>query len=149
MRHRPGALAATAALVAGLAACSGAQGILSADSGWVRAMPPGADATAAYFTLRNGTASVVRIERITAPGFAAARLHETAIVDGIMRMRDAAPIELAPGASVSLEPGGLHLMLTGADQTVDAGDRVELTLWADGAAALTLTLPVARENPYG
>lgn len=138
----------SASLALWLAACGAPADILYAEGGWVRAMPPGATSTAAYFMLHNGTGSAVRIERITAPGFASVRLHETAMTDGTMRMREAGPIELEPGESVTLAPGGLHLMLTGAESPLSTGDTAELTFWAGGAAALTLTLPAARENPH-
>jgi copper(I)-binding protein len=136
------------ALVLAVVACGSHSGVLSADRGWVRAMPPGAGGTAAYLTLHNGTPESVRIERITAAGFAAVAVHETTMDDGVMRMRPAPPLELAPDQSVTLAPGGMHLMLTGADATVADGDRVEITFWRDGAGALTVDLPVSGDNPY-
>ena len=139
---------AAAALIIAAAACGGQPQVLSVDAGWVRAMPPGAASTAAYLTLRNGTTGSLTIERITAAGFATVEVHETTLADGVMRMRPAGPIRLAPGESVVLEPGGLHLMLTGAEGTLTAADRVDITFWRDGAAALTVTLPVAAENPH-
>ena len=43
-------------------------------------------------------------------------------------MQPMAQLEVAAGATVSLQPGGMHLMLTGLTGPLRVGDHVELDL---------------------
>ena len=45
-----------------------------------------------------------------------------------MRMRPVARIELPAGKTVTLAPGGLHIMLIDVKQPLKTGDKVPLTL---------------------
>ena len=46
----------------------------------------------------------------------------------MMRMRRIEKIEVPAGETVTLKPGGLHVMLIGLKQTLEPGDAVDLTL---------------------
>lgn len=106
------------------AACLG----LLAEDAWIREAPPGATSTAGYARLRNAGEQALRIDGATAPAFASAALHRTVIEKGVSRMRHGEALEIAAGASASLEPGGWHLMLMRPSQPLQAGDRVPLAL---------------------
>jgi hypothetical protein len=45
-----------------------------------------------------------------------------------MRMREVKSIELPKGKTVSLEPGGFHIMLMNLKKPIAAGDVIPLTL---------------------
>jgi copper(I)-binding protein len=113
------ALAASAA-----SACPG----LEVRDAWVRQPTPGAAMLAAYATLRNTGAKALQIDGFGGADFGTVTLHRTTIANGMSRMRHAGPVELAPGQSVALAPGGLHLMLMDPRRTLHAGDRTELSL---------------------
>jgi copper(I)-binding protein len=50
-------------------------------------------------------------------------------------MRPLEPLTIAPGASVRLEPGGLHVMLEALAHPLAVGEQVPLTLLiADGGS---------------
>jgi copper(I)-binding protein len=52
-----------------------------------------------------------------------------AVQDGVMRMRPLPRgIEIAPGMTAKLEPGGVHLMFFELKQPLRAGDRFKGTL---------------------
>lgn len=91
---------------------------------WIRQAPPGAMMLAAYAELANIGDQPVRIDRASSAAFGFVEIHRTIEEDGMSRMRPAGTLEIAPGASIKLEPGGLHLMLMQpradlkADQTV-------------------------------
>ena len=54
--------------------------------------------------------------------------------DGVMRMRRIPHIHLPPGETVSLQPGGLHIMLFELKSTLKPGDEVPITLtFEDGS----------------
>ena len=68
-----------------------------------------------------------------------------------MRMRRVAALDLPPGRTVELKPGGYHLMLMDLKQPVTTGATVPLTLTfrdASGAESrLELKVPVATKAP--
>ena len=86
---------------------------LTVDSAWVRSMPPGSKTTAAYFTLNNNTTESIRVFEVKSVDFVSASLHNTVVKDDVVSMVEIPVLVLKPGESVSLEPGGKHLMLTG------------------------------------
>ena len=47
-------------------------------------------------------------------------------------------IEIKPGQTVTLEPGGLHVMLMNLTKTIVAGTKIDLTLKFEGTADITL-----------
>ena len=50
-------------------------------------------------------------------------------MDGdVMRMREVQSIDLPKGKTVSLEPGGFHIMLMNLPKPIAAGDVIPLTL---------------------
>ena len=118
-------LAAVALLAcAPVQACPG----LEVKDAWIREAPPGAMMTAAYARLRNGGQRLLRIDGAFGAAFAGAELHRTVVENGISRMVHGEALELAPGASGALEPGGWHLMLLRPARALKAGERVPLAL---------------------
>ncbi len=120
---------------------------LSAHDPYVREVPPGSPATAAFMTLHNSSDSAVRL--ISADNSIAehAELHNHVDVDGVMQMRQIEAIEVPAGGSASLAPGGLHLMLIGLQSPVTEGDKVGLSLNFDNGETLELDVPVRPVMP--
>ena len=113
------------------AACPG----LAVEQAWIREAPPGA-MSAAYARLVNRGKRPLVVDGARSADFGGAGLHRTVIDDsGIARMREG-QLEIAPGGSALLEPGGWHLMLYDPARVLKAGDSVSLTLTcgADGHA---------------
>ena len=54
-------------------------------------------------------------------------------------MRPVAAVPVAPGASVALEPGGLHVMLSGLRYPLREGSSFPLTLTFEDAGSATIT----------
>jgi hypothetical protein len=115
-------LAAVALLACAPAcACPG----LEIEGAWIREVPPGAMMTAAYGRLTNRGSQLLVVDGGFSKDFASAELHRTVIENGMFRMV-ADRLELAPGASAALEPGGLHLMLMRPARPLKAGDTLPL-----------------------
>lgn len=108
---------------------------LRIEGAWVRAMPPGQRMTAAYMRIVAGQEAVL-VRGVSSP-IGDARLHETQTIDGRARMRALDALELAAGASVTLAPGGRHIMLMGLAQTPREGDSVRLCLDTDRGTICT------------
>ncbi len=132
-----------AALCANALACEG----LSVEHAWLRQPPPGADVAAAYFEARNNGDQPLTIQAVSSPDFKGAMLHTTRVVDGHAEMRAQGDVELAPGARFIAAPGGAHVMLFGAVQSVDAGQTLRLELLCAHGAPLQVALPVLRDAP--
>ena len=74
-------------------------------------------------------------------------IHRSVVVDGIMKMRHVDAVEIPPGGSIRLEPGGLHAMLMGVSSRLEAGERISLTLVFERAGEVELSVPVRRTPP--
>ena len=130
-------------------AAPAAAGVLAATGGWVRATPPGMPMLAGYVTLANGGDAPVTLVGASSPAVEAVELHRTEIVDGVSRMRAAGELVIAPGESLVLAPGGLHMMLMRPVAPISAGDTVEVTLDLGAAGTQVLVLPVQAAAPGG
>ena len=108
---------------------------------WARATPPGARVGAAYFTIENpGKADVLLA--IASPAAARAELHRTTLENGMSRMRPAGEVVIAAGATVKVEPGGLHVMLMDLKAPLVAGTTVPLQLTFRNAGTVTVQAEV-------
>ncbi|MDZ4729675.1 MAG: copper chaperone PCu(A)C, partial [Xanthomonadales bacterium] len=88
--------------------------------------------TAAYGELHNKSNETVRLEAYDSDAFANVSLHRSVIVDGVSRMRAQSNVEIAPGESLVLEPGGLHLMLMRSTRALSPGDEIEIGISSSG-----------------
>lgn len=95
---------------------------------WVRATLPGSTASAAYFTITNHGRAPDVLRSVSSPVSARVELHRTAMVDGVARMRPAGDIEVRAGASLSAEPGALHVMLLELARPLQPGEQVPIRL---------------------
>ena len=118
-----------AALAALLLASCGPDGspAIEVKDAWARATPPGATAGAAYFTLVNGGQVGDSLVGVSTPA-GNAGVHTTEMAGGVMRMRPVASLEVAAGATVTLKPGGDHVMVTGLKRPLTAGTAFPMTL---------------------
>jgi hypothetical protein len=104
-------------------------GMLKISAPWARATPKGASVGGGYMTITNtGTAP----DRLTGGSTTVSRkfeLHEMSMDNGVMKMRPlASGIEIKPGQTVELKPGGYHVMLVGMKEQLKAGDHFKATL---------------------
>jgi len=65
--------------------------------------------------------------------------------NGVMEMRQVKEIALPRGQTVSLEPGGLHLMFIGLKGRIKPGQKVPMTLRVKGADGKEQTLAAEAE----
>jgi len=93
---------------------------------WVRATVAQQHATGAFMTLQSTSDS--KLVRAMSPVSEHVEIHEMALQDNVMKMRQVPVITLPAGQPVALKPGGYHIMLIGLKQQVRAGEQVPLTL---------------------
>jgi len=97
-----------------------------------------------YLTITNGGDTADRLVSITAEGFAEVSIHETTTDDmGVARMSHVKGIELPAGETVTLAPGGLHIMFMGLDgDPFEVGEKILATLTFEKAGTLDVTFNV-------
>lgn len=125
-----GALTALAlpALGAPLAAHDFTVGDLRVDHPFAIATPPAARSGAGYLSIENTGATADRLIAVEAD-FEGVMIHATEIdAEGVARMRHVEAVEIAPGETVTLEPGGLHVMFTGLTEPFVEGDVIPAVL---------------------
>lgn len=99
---------------------------ISVSDAWARATMPGQQVSGAYMQIQSDTDA--RLVGVTSTAVPRVEVHEMKMDGGIMRMRELEAIELPKGKTVSLEPGGLHIMLMNLSQPIAASDVIPLTL---------------------
>lgn len=124
-------------------------GELQIEGAWARATPPAARQGAVYLVIRNGGKVPDRLVSVSAPVAAKAELHTHLDEGGIMRMRPVTAIEIAPGQSAALRPGGDHIMLVDLKAPLKEGERFPLTLRFEHSSTAVIDVPVTRSAPAG
>ena len=120
-----------ASLAIALASLAGtAQAQVTVKDAWVRATVPQQQATGAFMQL--SAARDTRLVAASSPLTQAVEVHEMAMQDNVMRMRQVPGVDLPAGKPVELKPGGYHVMLMDLKQQVKAGDTVPITLVFEG-----------------
>lgn len=113
---------------------------------WIREAPPTASVLAAYMVINNHGDSPVEITAITSPDFDHTELHQTRVEDGMARMIPVKRLEIPTAGTVSLEPGGMHLMLFTPNRPLREGDAVTLVIQQRNGDPVTVKAPVLRKT---
>jgi hypothetical protein len=110
---------------------------------WARATPAGAATGAVYMTLANKTGTADRLTAAASDVAGKVQIHEMAVVNGVMKMRElASGLAIPAGGSVTLKPGGYHVMLIGLKNRLVAGQTLPLTLTFAKAGTISITVPI-------
>jgi copper(I)-binding protein len=116
-------------------------GDLAITQPWSRAAVQGGQG-AGYLTIANRGTAPDRLLSATSPAAGRLELH-THIRDGdVMRMREVPAIDVPPGQTVTLRPGGLHLMLIGLNRALRQGETVPVTLRFERAGEVRVEFAV-------
>lgn len=118
-------------------------GPLRIEQAWSRATPGGASVGVGYLRVTNTGATPDRLLGGATDVASRIETHDMKMEDGVMKMRALSQgIEIAPGATIELKPGGLHLMIMGLKQGLKAGEAVPATLRFEKAGAVPVTFNV-------
>jgi len=114
------------AVAAGLVAQAAWAANLSVTDAWARATMPGQPVSGAYMRIQSDADA--RLLGVSSSVVPRVEVHEMNMDGGVMRMREVKAVELPKGKTVSLEPGGFHIMLMNLKKPIAAGDVIPLTL---------------------
>ena len=130
--------------VMGQAQAAGAVDDLTISRFYVRAVPPGQANSAAFMEITNASPEPHALLGAESGISDVAELHTHTKENGMMKMRRVDRIDLPAGKTVSLAPGGLHIMLIGLHQPLQPGDEITLDLTFEDGSSKTVTAPVRK-----
>jgi copper(I)-binding protein len=119
-------------------------GSIAIEAPWSRATPGGAKVAGGYMKITNTGNAPDRLVGGSVPVAGGFEIHEMSMTDGIMKMRELARgLEIAPGATVELKPGGYHVMFVGLKSGLAQGQTVKGTLVFEKAGTIAIEYQVA------
>lgn len=128
-------------------------GPLVIEAPWTRATPGGSRVAGGFMTIRNTGGTPDRLIGGTFPGAPRVEVHEMAMTDGMMRMRELrGGLEIPAGGSVQLRPGGYHMMFMELGEPVRTGAPLRGTLVFEKAGTVEIAYdvaPVGAPGPAG
>lgn len=119
------------------------------DKPWARASIIKTHPAAAYLTLINLGGKPDRLVTVSSPVVENVSIHQSEMTNGIMRMKPVHNLPLEPGARVTLEPGGLHLMLMKLREPLRKGNSLSLTLTFEVAGRIDVQAPILGPGAKG
>ena len=121
---------------------------IAVESGWARASI--SKNGAAYAKLVNNGKIADRLIAVKSPAARRVQLH-THIMDGnIMKMRRVeGGIAIAPGKSVTMKPGGNHIMLMGLQKKLVAGEQFPLIFVLEKAGEIKAMIRIGKLGAMG
>jgi copper(I)-binding protein len=122
---------------------------VNVENAWARATVQGQKGTGAFMniTAKEGT----RLVGVSSPVAGVAEVHEMKLENDIMKMRVVPVLDLPAGQTVSLKPGGYHVMLQDLKAPLAKDSTVPVTLRFKDAkgveSKLDLVVPVGLAAP--
>lgn len=111
---------------------------------WARATPGGAKVGGGYVTITNMGTVPDRLIGGSFEGAERLEIHQMSVKDGVMTMRPVpAGLEIRPGETVELKPGGYHLMFVNLKAPLKEGDKANGTLTFERAGEVKLYFSVS------
>lgn len=104
---------------------------------WAKPSPKGADVGAAFMVIDNKGKAADRLVAATAANAGHVEIHEMAMDNGVMIMRELPKgLEIPAGGSVELKSGSYHLMLMDLKQPITQGATIKGTLTFEHAGKM-------------
>ena len=98
---------------------------------WVAALPLTQTTTAAYMTIENKGKDKEVLVSATTPAASAAEIHQMSEGGGMMKMVMLKSLSIPAHSTVTLSPGGYHLMLVNLVKPLKKGDTIPIYLKFD------------------
>lgn len=101
---------------------------LSFQEPWIRGSVPGQKNGAGYLTIQNAGASSNALQSANSDRADRVELHTIIKEDGVAKMREVKQIDVPAKGSVTLQPGGYHVMFIGLTQPFKEGESIDVKL---------------------
>jgi periplasmic copper chaperone A len=118
-------------------------GSLTLDGMWTRATPPGAPSAGGYLTITNTGSEDDTLMAVASPIAGMADVHMMETKDGVMSMHGVdGGLPIPAGQTVTLAPGGFHIMFMGLTGSLKQGDTLPVTLTFAKAGKVETSFPI-------
>lgn len=136
-----------AAIAVGAGAFAQQGGGLQISGAWARETPKGAQVGGGYLRITNNGIAPDRLLSGSSPIAGKFELHEMSTSGGVAKMRELANgLEIKPGETIELRPGGNHVMFVGLKQPLERGKPFTATLQFEKAGKVEVEF---RVEPIG
>lgn len=149
------AIALATSAMAALAAAPAAQaadyklGALTIHQPWSRPAQAGMNGVG-FMTIANAGKTPVTLVRMETSAAARAEIHQSAMANGVMTMRELDKgVAIPAGGEIAFAPGGYHFMLIGLKTAQKVGQKVPVTLVFDNGRKAQVDLAVQLTPPTG
>lgn len=119
-----------------------AEGEIQVRDPWVQAAPPNAKVMAAYLEINNSGKKPRALTGASSTAFGQVGIHQSVMHGNMVHMEHMKELAVPPGASVTLKPGGMHLMLMDAKKPLQIGDQIPIMLIFKGGEKILFTAVV-------
>lgn len=115
---------------------------------WAKATVTGQPVAGGFMKITNNGTEPDRLLKITSGVSDMIQVHEMKVEDGVMKMGEIpGGLEIAPGATVELKPGALHVMFMGIKAPFEEGETVKATLTFEKAGTIDVEFKVDAAKP--
>jgi len=112
-------------------------------SAWARPTVAGQMGTGAFMQLMSQDGA--RLLGASSDVAGVVEIHEMAMEGNVMRMRPIRTLDLPPGGTVELKPGGHHMMLMDLKRPLAAGEKIKVELRLETRDKKLVTQPIEVE----
>ena len=113
---------------------------------WTRPAAQGGSGVG-YLTIANVGKAADALIGVETAAAKSAGVHRSAMEGQVMTMRPVAALAIAPGQTVSLQPGGDHIMMVGLTRALSQGEKIPVTLVFQKAGRVQIALVVEKTGP--
>jgi copper(I)-binding protein len=115
-----------------------------------RASLPGQRNGSVYLTLENRGTSSDRLTAVSTPVAGTAAIHTMSMQNNVMKMREAAGIDMPPRMKMKMIPGeGHHIMLLNLKRALKPGEKFPMTLVFEKAGKVDVSVAVDQVQSTG
>ncbi|MDZ7855631.1 copper chaperone PCu(A)C [Sphaerotilus sp.] len=143
MKFSRSILTTTAFAALTLASVTAAHAQVTVKEPWVRGTVASQKATGAFMQLT--TTEAVRLVEARSGAAKIVEIHEMRMEGDRMMMQAVPGLDIVPGKTLELKPGGYHVMLIDVVKPLNAGDKVPLTLVLEGKDKKRIQVDVSAE----
>jgi copper(I)-binding protein len=119
------------------------------EAAWARASLSGVRNGIVYGSIVNDGPDSVRLVGGSTPVAARVEFHIHAMNGDIMTMKQLDSVDLKPGETAILKPGGLHIMLIDLKQPLKAGESFPMTLISASGASIAVQVEILGATALG
>lgn len=130
-----------------VAAADARIGDIEIDQAYSKAMIPGSKVAGGYMEITNSGTSPDRLVSASTSFAGETQIHEMKVENDIMTMNEIpGGLEIPPGQTVELKPGGLHVMFMDVATASKEGDTIRTTLTFEKAGSVDVDFIVGPAN---